>query len=175
MPQNVTPLKIDCYCYYHVLIYNLSEGGEGAKNRVMETIFYYPILIIIKVKYFDWSENMKVLRQLGIILGILLLSHVIQRVIGLPIPSAVLGMFILLVLLLTGVVKLEMIEDVSNFLLKHLTFFFIPAGVSIMTQLNLIKDSWLSFLLVALISTILVIVTTGIISQRLLKVKEGGK
>ncbi|NMB07232.1 MAG: CidA/LrgA family protein [Tissierellia bacterium] len=118
---------------------------------------------------------MKVLRQLGIILGILLLSHVIQRVIGLPIPSAVLGMFILLVLLLTGVVKLEMIEDVSNFLLKHLTFFFIPAGVSIMTQLNLIKDSWLSFLLVALISTILVIVTTGIISQRLLKVKEGGK
>ena len=81
-------------------------------------------------------------------------------------------MFILLILLLTGIVELEMIEGVSNFLLDHLTFFFVPAGISIMTQFDLIKDTWARFLLVVFISTVLVIAITGIVSQALLKRKE---
>lgn len=118
---------------------------------------------------------MKILKELGIIFGILLLAHILQEIFNLPIPSAVLGMFILLLLLLTNIVKVEMIESLSNFLLEHLTFFFVPAGVSIMTQLNFIKDIWLVFLLTALVSTIMVIVTTGLVSQVLLKIKKGDK
>ena len=115
---------------------------------------------------------MKVLRELGIILGVLFVSHIIQNVINLPIPSAVLGMFILLILLVTGIVKVEMVESVSDFLLKHLTFFFLPAGIGIMTRFDLIKDIWAKFLLISLISTALVIATTGLVSQGLLKRKE---
>ena len=115
---------------------------------------------------------MKALRELGIILGVLFAAHIIQSITKLPIPSAVLGMFILLILLLTGIVKVEMVEGVSNFLLKYLTFFFLPAGIGIMTEFDLIKDIWVKFLLISLISTALVIAITGLVSQGLLKRKE---
>ncbi len=41
-----------------------------------------------------------------------------------------------------------------------------------MTQFDLIKDIWAKFLLISLISTALVIATTGLVSQGLLKRKE---
>lgn len=117
---------------------------------------------------------MKVLRQFGIILGILLLAHMIQTLFNLPIPSAVLGMFMLLIFLLTGLVKLEMIEDVSNFFLDHLTFIFIPAGVSVMTQFHLIRGTWPSLLFIVLLSTFIVITVTGLVTQGLLKITKPG-
>lgn len=51
---------------------------------------------------------------------------------NLPIPGNVLGMLLLFVLLLTGVIKLEYIQEAANFLLKHLVFFFIPVAVGLM-------------------------------------------
>ena len=107
---------------------------------------------------------MKILRQMGIIFGILFGSHILQKSLGLPIPSTVIGMIILLICLLSGVIKLEMIEEVSKFLLDHLIFFFIPAGVGIMTSVDMIGDKWLSILIVIVLSTIITMVVTGPVS-----------
>ncbi|SHH86891.1 CidA/LrgA family protein [Sporanaerobacter acetigenes] len=112
---------------------------------------------------------MKILRQMGIIFGILFGSHILQKSLGLPIPSTVIGMIILLICLLSGVIKLEMIEEVSKFLLDHLIFFFIPAGVGIMTSVDMIGDKWLSILIVIVLSTIITMVVTGLTVQALAK------
>ncbi|WP_416198315.1 MAG: Holin-like protein [Sporanaerobacter sp.] len=112
---------------------------------------------------------MKILRQMGIIFGILFGSHVLQKSLGLPIPSTVIGMIALLIGLLSGVIKLEMIDEVSKFLLDHLIFFFIPAGVGIMTSVDMIRDKWLSILIVIVLSTIITMVVTGLTVQVLAK------
>lgn len=112
---------------------------------------------------------MKILRQMGIIFGILFGSHILQKSLGLPIPSTVIGMIILLICLLSRVIKLEMIEEVSKFLLDHLIFFFIPAGVGIMTSVDMIGDKWLSILIVIVLSTIITMVVTGLTVQALAK------
>lgn len=118
---------------------------------------------------------MKYLRELLIIFGILFVSNLIQSLTGIPMPGTVLGMILLLVLLLTGIVKLEMIENVTKFLLDHLTFFFIPGGVALISQIDLIKDEWLSLLIVIVAAAVLVIAVTGLTVQALKKVKEGAK
>lgn len=112
---------------------------------------------------------MKILRQMGIIFGILFGSHILQKSLGLPIPSTVIGMIILLICLLSGVIKLEMIEEVSKFSLDYLIFFFIPAGVGIMTSVDMIGDKWLSILIVIVLSTIITMVVTGLTVQALAK------
>lgn len=112
---------------------------------------------------------MKILRQMGIIFGILFGSHILQKSLGLPIPSTVIGMIALLIGLLSGVIKLEMIDEVSKFLLDHLIFFFIPAGVGIMTSVDMIRDKWLSILIVIVLSTIITMVVTGLTVQVLAK------
>jgi holin-like protein len=108
---------------------------------------------------------MKLFRESIIILGIYLISEFISRFFNLPIPGNILGMLVLLVLLITKIIKVEQIETLSNFFLDHLAFFFIPAGVGLMSSAGIIKDSWLRIILVCVITTIIVMAATGITVQ----------
>jgi holin-like protein len=110
---------------------------------------------------------MKYLRQLAIILVICYLGEAINRFFNIPVPGNVIGMVILLIALLSGVIKLEYIEDVTEFLLKHLTFFFVPAGVGIISSMDIISANLFPMLAVILLSAIVVMVTTGITVQLL--------
>lgn len=58
-----------------------------------------------------------------------------------------------------------MIDDISDFLLKNLSFFFIPAGVSLISNLDLLRGKWLTIIFICLISTIIVIAVTGLAIQ----------
>lgn len=110
---------------------------------------------------------MKYLRQLSIILLMCFIGELIHRFSGVPIPGNVLGMILLFLLLCTKIIKLEAVEEVSEFLLKHLAFFFIPAGVAIMTSFSEIKSSLIPVLAIVFISTVVVMATTGVTLQLL--------
>ncbi|WP_245684733.1 CidA/LrgA family protein [Orenia metallireducens] len=49
-------------------------------------------------------------------------------------------MVILLALLSKGIIKLEMIDDIAKFLLDHLAIFFIQPGISLVNNLDLLKE-----------------------------------
>ena len=53
------------------------------------------------------------------------------------------------------IVKPHHIEKNSNFLLKNMAFFFIPAGVSILDNYRYVKGNIVPLLLVCLITTVL--------------------
>ncbi|HHV25660.1 CidA/LrgA family protein [Anaerosalibacter bizertensis] len=116
---------------------------------------------------------MKIFRQLAIIFGVLFAGHLFQNIIGLPIPGTIIGMIILLACLMTGIIKIEMIEDVSKFLLEHITFFFIPPAVGIISSLEYVKDDWLPITIIITLSTIIVIGVTGLTVQGLKKLQRG--
>ena len=50
---------------------------------------------------------MKYVRQIGIILGITLAGEFLNKILPLPVPAGVYGLFLMLAALMTGVVKLE--------------------------------------------------------------------
>ena len=108
---------------------------------------------------------MKLFREAIVIFGIYLMGELISGLLNLPIPGNILGMLILLLLLCTKVIKLEQIETVSTFLLDHLAFFFIAAGVGLMTSVGVIKDTWLKLIIVCILTTSIVIASTGLIVQ----------
>lgn len=112
---------------------------------------------------------MKLFREALIIFGIYLLGELISSLLHLPIPGNILGMIILFILLCTKVVKVDNISNVTNFLLDHLSFFFIPAGVGLMTSIGIIKSTWWQLLVVCISTTIIIIGVTGIIIQGILK------
>lgn len=108
---------------------------------------------------------MKLFREALIIFGIYLLGEVIASLLPLPIPGNILGMIILFVLLYTKIIKVDNIINITNFLLNHLAFFFIPAGVGLMTSIGIIKTTWVQLLIVCLITTVIIIASTGIVVQ----------
>lgn len=115
---------------------------------------------------------MKLLREMLIILIIYFIGEAISKFFKLPVPGNIIGMILLLLLLGTKVIKVESVETVSNFFLDHLAFFFVPAGVGLITAMDLLKGNSLKLLFVCILSTIIVLVITGFIVQTVIKLSH---
>lgn len=115
---------------------------------------------------------MKLLREMLIILIIYFIGEGISKFFKLPVPGNIIGMILLLLLLGTKVIKVESVETVSNFFLDHLAFFFVPAGVGLITATDLLKGNSLKLLFVCILSTIIVLVITGFIVQTVIKLSH---
>lgn len=115
---------------------------------------------------------MKILRQMAVLLLLVFIGEVLNKAVGIPIPGNILGMILLLVALLTGIIKLHQIEETSKFLLDHLTFLFVPAGVGLLSVTGILKDSWHILLLICIFTTILVMSITALVVQLLRRYAE---
>lgn len=115
---------------------------------------------------------MKLLREMLIILAIYFVSEFISKSLHLPIPGNILGMLLLLFLLCIKVVKIEMIDKVSTFLLDHLAFFFIPAGVGIITAYNVLRGNTIKLLVVTIVSTFIIMAISGVVVQWVINLME---
>ena len=120
---------------------------------------------------------MKVFNQLVIILSIWVIGEYISSFIQgiILIPVSIVGMLLLFLLLQFKVLDLSSIENVSGFFLDNMAIFFIPAGVSLIKSLDLIRENVLVLLLVICLSTLIVMYTTGIIVEKMIKKKEEGQ
>jgi len=124
----------------------------------------------IRILFFRCLSNwrgtkVKLFREALIILGIYLLGELLSKSLNLPIPGNILGMIILFILLCTKVIKVDNISTVTSFLLDHLSFFFIPAGVGLMASIGIIKSTWWQLLVVCISTTVIIIGVTGMIVQ----------
>ena len=120
---------------------------------------------------------MKVFNQLVIILSIWVIGEYISSFIQgiILIPGSIVGMLLLFLLLQFKVLDLSSIENVSGFFLDNMAIFFIPAGVSLIKSLDLIRENVLVLLLAICLSTLIVMYTTGIIVEKMIKKKEEGQ
>ena len=75
---------------------------------------------------------LKVIAQIGLLSLFVWLGGRLASLTGLPLPGNVVGLILLYLALSTGLVKLELIQEGADFLLRHLVFFFIPAAVDLM-------------------------------------------
>lgn len=118
---------------------------------------------------------MKYIVQFLIILAICFTGEIIHSYFNLPVPGNILGMLLLLLLLMTGVIRLSMIEDVSNFMLRHLSFFFIPAAVGLITCFTILEGKWTVLMFISVVSTFIIAVVTGATVQLLIRRRHPGE
>ena len=64
-----------------------------------------------------------------------------------------------------GIVKLNQVEQLTNFLLKNLGFFFVPAAIGLINSLGVLKDELLAIVGASIGSTIIIIAVTGQVYQ----------
>lgn len=121
---------------------------------------------------------MKYMIQMGVISTIAFIAEVLHFVIPLPIPASVYGMGILFACLCLGIIKLEMVEDVADWMLSIMPIFFIAPTVGIIEAFVDIQGQIIPLVLICFISTVVVTSVTGLIAQgiiRLRKEKKGEK
>ncbi len=91
---------------------------------------------------------------------------------GVSMPGAVIGLILFTVSLFLGWIKLEWVEPTASFLLRHMLLFFVPMTVLIMRLAPIVKKNWAALSVSIVVSTLAVMVTTGLVAEFLLH-KEG--
>lgn len=103
--------------------------------------------------------------QCAVLFAFLALGELIVWLTGVRIPSSIIGMLLLTVALKLRAVRLMWVDRVSDFLVRNLGFFFVPAGVGLMRCLGLIKAEWLPIVVTAVVSTFVILAVTGRVHQ----------
>lgn len=113
-----------------------------------------------------------VLLQTGIIFALYLLGEGVATVFSIPIPGNILGMLLLFIFLVLKWIKLNHVQTVGRFLINHMAFLFIPAGVSIVESFDLIKDDWFKIMMVCILTTLITFAATGLTAKCVITVQE---
>lgn len=115
---------------------------------------------------------MKYLQQAVIIAAITFAAEIIKFFVPLPVPASIYGLILLFILLKSGALKLEQIENVGGLLLELMPLLLVPASVSFLTVLDTIQAMLLPVLVMGFIGTMAVMAVTGRVSQRMIRRKE---
>ena len=112
---------------------------------------------------------MKYLFQFMIIAFIAFLGELCYYFIPFKIPASVYGLLILMFCLFTKIIKLKQIEEASTFLLAIMPVLFIPPAVALIEIMFNIKSELLKIGIIVIVSTIAVIISTGLTSEFIIK------
>ena len=118
---------------------------------------------------------LKILTQIGIIFGICWVSQCIERVLPFTMPASIIGMLLLLALLGLRIVKTEHIREKSDFLLENLPFFFVPAVVSVMNYVDVLRSNLLALAAVCFLSMAVTFAATVLAVRLTNRLMNGGK
>jgi holin-like protein len=118
---------------------------------------------------------MKILIQIGIVLGVCLAGELLSGLLPFAFPASVLSMILLFLLLSFKLLHPDHIREKADFLLKNMSFFFIPAGVAIMEQFPILSGSLLPFLLICFLSTILTFLSVALTVRLVLFLQKKAK
>lgn len=116
---------------------------------------------------------MKYIKQFGIILTVTCIGEILRHIISLPIPGSIYGLALLLTLLLAGVIKLEQVKEAGEFLVEIMPLMFIPAAAGLVTSWGQIREMLIPLCVIVPLSTCLVMLVTGKITDSMIEKKVG--
>ena len=118
---------------------------------------------------------MKYIRQFLWILLFSFAGEILKFVIPLPVPASIYGLLLLLLALVTGILRLESVKETSKFLIEIMPLMFIPAAVGLLESWEALSGILIQVLTATVVSTVLVMGVSGMVTQALIRKKQGGK
>ena len=112
---------------------------------------------------------MKYVKQFAMILLVSFAGELLNYLLPLPVPASIYGLVLMLVCLLTGIIKLDAVRDTACFLIEIMPLMFIPAAVRLMASWSVIKENLLAYLVIAVVTTVVVMAVSGLVTQGVLK------
>jgi putative effector of murein hydrolase LrgA (UPF0299 family) len=115
-----------------------------------------------KIAFISGAGGMNGLRGMAWLLVFQSIGELVSRGLSLPLPGPVLGMMLMLAGLRFPAVR-EPVAECANFLLAHLSLLFVPVGVGVMTNLDLLSHYGGRMLAVIAVSTWLGLGVTALV------------
>lgn len=111
---------------------------------------------------------MRIIKQLLWIFLFSLLGEILSGVMStiVAIPGSVIGMVLLFLALHFNVLKMEQVDEVGTWLTDNMAIFFVPAGVGLMTNFDVLAQSWLQLLIIMVVTCGAMMLFVGKLVQR---------
>lgn len=117
---------------------------------------------------------MGALMEFAVILGVTLAAELLHAFLPLPVPASIYGMVLMLLLLMSGLVKLDQVRRTGGYLLEIMPVMFIPAAVGLLEIITDMKGALLPVAGVIVLTTIIVMAATGRTAQWIIE-REAAK
>lgn len=101
-------------------------------------------------------------------------GNYLQQWLNLPLPGTLVGMLLLFALLMTGVVKLEWVEQGAAVLIGELLLFFIPSAIGVIQYTQLFGTTGAMLLGVIVTSVITLLASVLVITLSVMKLRRKG-
>ena len=118
---------------------------------------------------------MKYLKQFLLILCITFVGELVKYVLPLPIPASIYGILLMLLCLHFKLFRADEVRETGIFLIEIMPVMFIPAGVGLMESWGELKAVLVPVLVITLVSTIVVMVVSGRVTQAVIRLEKKHK
>lgn len=126
-----------------------------------------------RTKVIRKAVYLAVLLGILILLGFQLIGETLHQIARIPLPGPVIGLFLLLLFLLWRPRALsEPLQSTSRVLFDWLGLLFVPAGVGVIANLDLLRSQWVPILVGLVGSTLISLLVTGYLMHRPSRPKE---
>ena len=120
---------------------------------------------------------MKIIMQLFWIILFSLLGEIVSVALisFVAIPGSVIGMILLFLALHYNLLKLSQVDEVGSWLTDNMAILFVPAGVGLMTNFDVLAESWLQLIVIMFVTTIIMMIFVGKVVQTIMKKDQKSK
>ena len=117
---------------------------------------------------------MKYVKQFAMILLVSFAGELLNYALPLPVPASIYGLVLMFVCLITGLIKLSDVHDTACFLIEIMPIMFIPPAVGLMASWDVIRANLLAYIVIAVVTTVVVMSVSGLVTQAVLKKGKKG-
>lgn len=112
---------------------------------------------------------MNIIKQIFTIVMFSFLGEFVSMLLPFSVPGSVSGMILLFITLHFNFIKMEQVEDVGDWLVNNMAIFFVPAGIGLMTNFDVIGAIWWQLIIIVLVSATLMMWFVGFVVQFVMK------
>lgn len=124
-------------------------------------------------------NGMVYIKQLFFIFMFSFFGEVVSMILPFSVPGSVAGMILMFIALHFNLLKIERVEEAGDWLVNNMAIFFVPAGIGLMTNFDIIGAIWWQLLIIVCVSATLMMWFVGFIVQffmnRTSNSKEGAR
>ncbi len=115
---------------------------------------------------------MKYIRQIFVVLAVSFIGEILNAVIPLPIPASIYGLVLMFLLLESGLVKFEKVQETTVFLKNALVVTLIPSAVGVMAAWDVLRPILLPAILIIVLTNVLVLAVAGHTAQAVVRAQR---
>ena len=95
-------------------------------------------------------------------------GELLKEFLPFSVPASIYGLVLMLLALMTGIIKVEQVNDVSTFLLDVMPVMFIPASVGLMESWHVMQSILIPAAILCIVGTLVVMVVSGRVTQHII-------